>query len=200
MCREELLNLGTCILSDILGKEGVMENYIKPLYHETKMCGKAFTVKCFPGDNLAIHRALATAPAGSIIVVDVKGYDKGGVFGEIMATQAMIKNIAGIIIDGTCRDRLEMEDMGFPVFSRGVNPGGTTKMHKGTLNLTIQCGGVVVKPGDYIVGDANGVIVISEELIDEAIIKGKEKCEKEGDTINKIKQGLTTMEIMGLPE
>jgi 4-hydroxy-4-methyl-2-oxoglutarate aldolase len=119
-------------ICDSNGKGGNMDPQIKPIDPKSKLVGRAFTVRCHPGDNLAIHRAIAEAPAGSVLVVDAHGYCGGGHFVRYMALACKMKKILGLVIDGSCRDAEDIEEMGFPVFCRALNPGGTVKKPLGS--------------------------------------------------------------------
>lgn len=163
-----------------------------------KMAGPAVTVKCHPADNLTIHKAVATAEPGSVLVIDCGGFTARGVFGELFAVSCVAHQIAGVVIDGACRDREELIDMNFPVFSRGVNPNGTRKEVCGVVNQPITCGGIVVNPGDIIVGDADGVVRIAKECAEDVLQKAKAKQAKEDDLRKALAAGKTTLELLDL--
>jgi len=184
-------------ICDSNGKGGNMDPQIKPIDPKSHMVGRAFTVRCHPGDNLPIHRAIAAAPEGSVLVVDAHGYCGGGHFGEIMALACRARNLAGLVIDGSCRDADDIEEVGFPVFCRALNPGGTVKETLGQLNIPIDCGGLIVNPGDIVFGDRDGVIVIPQEKAEEVLVKAEALAAKEVEVKAMIQQGKTTIEIYG---
>ena len=124
---EQFQQLPTGNVCDANGKTGNMDAGIKPIDPKSKLVGPAVTVRSFPADNLAWHRAIYEASPGSVLVIDAHGYTGAGPFGDIMATAAQVRGIAGVVIDGTCRDSNDIEESGFPMFSRGFNPGGTGK-------------------------------------------------------------------------
>ncbi len=183
-------------LSDALGKKGNLQAAIKPVYPTARLAGPAFTVTCHPADNLTIHKAIDLAPAGSVLVVNAGGYVEAGLFGAIMALACQVKGIAGLVLDGGCRDIEELEEIDFPVFARGVNPGGTVKETLGAIGLPIQCGGVMVAPGDIMVGDRDGVVVPAARAA-EALEKARAIFQKEIHVRDLLRQGKTTMEIYG---
>jgi Demethylmenaquinone methyltransferase len=148
------------ILADVGGRRGTLNGRVKPLSPKMKVAGPAITVEVRPGDNLAIHAALAIAKPGDVIVVDGKGDQTCALIGEIMATQAHATGIAGFVIDAAVRDSHELANGDFPVFSAGLNPCGPTKSVAGRVNSPISAGGTTVNPGDLIVGDADGVVVV----------------------------------------
>lgn len=140
MERFQRLPLGN--ICDANGKRGSMDPAIRPVDPSLHMVGRAYTVRCHPGDNLAIHKAITEAPDGSVLVIDAGGYTGGGHIGEIMCFACMQRGIRGLVIDGTCRDADDIQALGFPVFSRGFNPGGTVKETVGQTEIPIVCGGV----------------------------------------------------------
>ena len=136
---------------------------LRPLHRGGVMAGPALTVKTRPGDNLMIHAALALARPGDVIVVDGKGDLTSALMGEIMSQQAVALGVAAVVIDGAVRDSEAIRELGFPMFAAGLNPNGPTKSVSGRLNHPVSVGGVTVKPGDLVVGDADGVTVIERE-------------------------------------
>jgi 4-hydroxy-4-methyl-2-oxoglutarate aldolase len=194
---EGFLNLPTGNVCDANGKTGNMNYRIKPIDPKSKLAGPAFTVPCVPGDNLAIHEALYKAPAGSVLVIDARGYTGAGPIGEIVVTACMKQGIAGIVIDGTVRDANDIEALGFPLFCGGLNPGGTLKNVVTGLNTAIVCGGVQVNPGDILAGDRDGVVVVKKEKAAEVLEKAQAISDKEDLIVQEIKKGKTTLEIYG---
>ena len=197
---EELLRLPTGNVADnnnSVPHQGVMDSAIKPIDPASRMVGRAVTVRCQPGDNLALHQGIYAAQAGDILVFDCHGYDQAGHFGDIMALACKVRGIAGVVIDGSCRDAEDIKALGLPVFVRGFNPSGTVKASLGQVNVPVICGGVTVRPGDMIVGDCDGVVVVPQETEDEVFEKAKAKFEKEIHIVEQLKQGKTTLEIYG---
>jgi len=194
---ERFSKLPTGNISDANNKGGNMDPAIKPIDSSIKMAGTAFTVKCQPGDNLTLHKAILEAPAGVVLVANANEYCWGGHFGEIMALACQMKGIAGLVIDGSCRDAEDIQEMGFPVFCRALNPGGTVKETVGVINEVIQCGGRIVRPGDVIVGDRDGVVVVAAEKAAEVLERAEAIAAKEVQVKELLKQGKTTVEIYG---
>lgn len=181
------------------GKELVqlMDIGIKPLCSSMKVVGPAYTVECAGENNLAIHQALAQAPAGSVLVINVGGCMKSGHIGDLISTSARLRGIKGIVLDGTCRDLEDIIKMGFPVFARGANPRSNAKLKQGKFNTQTHCGGVKVSPGDIIFGDACGVLVFSQENAPKIIEAAKAIVIKELGVVKQLFEGKTTMEIYG---
>ncbi len=161
-------------LSDAMMKFRTMNNGIKPIYETPPIAGPAITVRVRPGDNLMLHKSIDIAQKGDIIVVDTCGCLTQAVWGELMTRAAMKKGILGIVIDGAVRDIKENRMLQFPIYARAVVPGACDKDGPGEINETICCGNVPVCPGDIIVCDSNGVVVLPQDRIDE-ILRGAEK-------------------------
>jgi len=193
----EFALLPTGNVADANGKTGNMDAGIKPIDRKMKVVGPAFTVKCFPRDNLILHEAIYAAPKGSVIVIDQGGFVEAGSMGEIMTIACMEQGIAGVILDGGCRDANEIAELGFPFFCRGFNPGGTAKDSWGKLNVAVQCGGVVVHPGDYVIGDVDGMVVVAQSDIRRVLEKAQAIARREVEVKELLRQGKTTLEIYG---
>ena len=194
---QELSKLPTGNVADSVGPQFVMNSAIKPIDTKSKMVGRAVTVNCFPGDNLALHQGMAEAKAGDVLVFDCKGYTEAGHFGDMMATACKVKGIAGVVIDGSCRDSQDILELGLPVFVRAFNPRGTVKESLGSVNVPIVCGSVSVKPGDIIFGDWDGVVVVPQEREDEVFAKALKKYDYEIEVREKLLSGMSTMEVYG---
>lgn len=154
------------IFADVAGRRGAMHARIQPVSPEMKLCGPAFTVDVRPGDNLMIHAAIALAKPGDVLVIDGKADQTSALMGAIMTNACKVLELGGIVMDGAMRDAVELRELGFPVFSAGFNPNGPTKNVPGRINHPISCGGVTVHPGDLVVGDADGVVVVERERVD----------------------------------
>lgn len=151
------------ILADVAGRRGTLHGRIRALSPAMKVAGPAFTIEVRPGDNLMIHAAMAMAKPGDVLVVDGKGDQTCALMGAIMINACKQLGVAGVILDGAVRDSEELVEMGFPVFCVGTNPNGPTKFVPGRINWPVSVGGIAVIPGDLIVGDADGVVVIERE-------------------------------------
>lgn len=187
---DKLKGYGTPALSDGLNKFNTLCPEIKPISDDTRVAGPAFTVRLRPGDNLMLHKAIGLAQPGDIIVVDTCGSNNNSIMGDLMASAAFKKGIAAIIIDGGIRDVQELREKKFPVFARFITPAVGDKDGPGEINLPISCGGVPVLPGDYIVGDCNGVVVIPPYLSEEIIAGTETKLIYEGKRMLEIEAGV----------
>jgi len=188
--------IGAASLHEAAGRIGAMAACIKPIYSGMRVCGPAYTVECHPGDNLILHKATAAAQPGDVLVVDIDGHE-GGPLGEVMATGAQARAIAGMVIDGHVRDGLGIKAMGWPVFARGLSMKGTLKTALGTINHTISCGGVVVNPGDLVVGDDDGVVVIPRELAPDVVEKAIVREANEAESRKALRAGKVGWELFG---
>lgn len=179
------------ILADVAGRRGALHGRIKALRPDMKLAGPAFTVEVRPGDNLMIHAALALAQPGDVLVIDGKGDQTSALMGAIMMNAARQRGLAGVVMDGAVRDSLEIEELGFPVFSVGTNPNGPTKEVGGRLGHPVSVGGVTIKPGDYICGDADGLVAVEREKIEALLPLAAHKEEAEARRIAQIREGNT---------
>lgn len=159
---------------------------IKP-FNEKPLLGTAFTVKARVGDNLMLHKALDLAQPGDVIIVDAQGDLTNSITGEIMMTQAAVNGLAGVVIDGAIRDAEAMKTLAMPVYAAGVQPKGPYKDGPGEINVPISCGGVIVYPGDIVVGDQDGIVIIRPADAPTVLEKAKAKLAKEQQIIQTIK-------------
>ena len=167
------------ILADVAGRRGTMDGCIAPVSPSMKFAGPAFTIEVRPGDNLMIHTAMTMAKPGDVLVIDGKADRTCALMGAIMINACKKLGFAGAVIDAAVRDTEELRELGFPVYSVGANPNGPTKFVPGRINWPVACGGVSVQPGDLVVGDADGVVVVEREkaagLLDAAAKKVAEE-------------------------
>ncbi|MCS7094451.1 MAG: 4-carboxy-4-hydroxy-2-oxoadipate aldolase/oxaloacetate decarboxylase [Thaumarchaeota archaeon] len=191
-------DLGASTVYESISKEYrcVMDPEIKPIAQDVKLVGPALTVNSYPADNVTVHRAMALAKPGDVIVIAASGL-LGVMWGGLMSYQAKRQGIAGVVVDGSVRDVAEIRRMGFPVFARHVSPIGSSKMHPGSINVPVICGGVLVKPGDVIVGDDDGVVVVPREIAAEVLQRAKQREERERESRRLYDQGKTSYEIYG---
>ena len=187
-------------LHEVMGKAGAMTHDIRPAWPGSFVCGSALTVQSRPGDNLMLHKAVSMAQPGDILVVAVDGFLEAGIWGEIITVAAMEKGIVGIITDGTVRDTMPIKSLGFPMFSKGFSMKGTTKQNPGKINNPITLGGVVIHPGDIVLGDNDGVVVVPLSKAREVLEAAHKKEEAESDVIRRIRKGECTMDILGFNE
>ena len=179
------------ILADVAGRRGTMHARVAPVHHAMALAGPAFTVEVRPGDNLMIHAAIALAKPGDVLVIDGKGDQTAALMGTLMLSACKKLGLAGVVVDGAIRDRLELLELGFPVFSAGFNPAGPTKFVPGRINHPISAGGTVVNPGDLVVGDADGVVVIERAKASAMLTLADSKVADEAARMEAISRGDT---------
>lgn len=194
----QLSMIATSTLSDAMGRYGAMSHEIKPLDTGFRMAGPAYTVRCYVKDNLMLHYGLRMAKPGDILVVEAGGYAEGAFWGELMSTMAVRQRLGGLVLDTGARDRSKICEIGFPVFSRSVLPMGTLKDSPGSINIPVQCGGVVVHPGDIVVGDDDGVVVIPRGDAKRVLENALAILEKEENIRRRIGDGEQLFDILGL--
>lgn len=179
------------ILADVAGRRGTMHARVAPVHERMQLAGPAFTVEVRPGDNLMIHAAIALAQPGDILVIDGKGDLTAALMGTLMLSACKKLRLGGVIVDGAIRDKLELLELDFPVFSAGFNPAGPTKFVPGRINHSISAGGATVNPGDLVVGDADGVVVIERAKAPAMMALAVKKVADEAARIEAIARGDT---------
>jgi len=189
---------GSATVYEALGRVGAMDHAIKPLDSRRSVVGRAFTVDSAPGDNLTVHYGASLASRGDVLVVDAKAFVAAGPWGDVLSHYAMNRGIAGLVIDGSVRDSRAIMDMEFPVFCRGVCIIGTDKVNLGRVNEPIVCGGVTVRPGDVIVGDADGVAVVPRELVGDAYEASAKREQAENNLRSAIARGASLIDLLNL--
>ena len=188
---EGLATFETPAISDLMNRLYSMETAIKPLTEPgLGLAGPALTVKVFPGDNLMVHKALDVAQPGDVVVVDASSSNLTAVLGDLVSTKARHRGIVGFVVDGLIRDLPGIRALGdFPVFARGVSPIGPMHRGPGEIGYPIAAGGIVVDPGDVIVGDLNGVVVIPRDIADDLLVRLIERRVAEADYTAAVARG-----------
>ncbi len=197
---EELSKFGTATIHEALGRIGDLPYQISPINKEMRICGPAYTVKAKAYMNVNLHRAYAYAKPGDIIVADCSGGYDGGYWGDLLTSGAMNHGVQGLVIDACVRDADEIEELGFPIFCRGFCIKGTGKDPEGSLNEPITIGDVTVNPGDIVVGDRDGVVIVPKDRIEEAIEKSIAREEKEAMVRGRLNKGESSLKIYGWDE
>jgi 4-hydroxy-4-methyl-2-oxoglutarate aldolase len=183
-----------------MGRRGALDAGLRPLWQGIRLCGTAFTLRARVGDNLTLHQAIYAAQAGDVLVADAGGYTEAGMWGDVTTTAAMARGIEGLVIDGAVRDVESIRQMRFPIFSRGVSMKGTTKKSLGEIGVPIALGGVTVNPGDLVLGDEDGVVVVPKEIAAEVLEAARRKEAYEEGLRQQLRAGKTTLELLGFDE
>jgi 4-hydroxy-4-methyl-2-oxoglutarate aldolase len=189
--------LPSATIHEAMGRKGALPAILKPVAAGMMICGPAATVVAKPFNNINIHRAIYLAKPGDVLVVDVGGGYEAGYFGEIMAHACQTRKLGGLVIDGCVRDADLLEEIGFPVFARGLAIQGTTKEEGGSVFEPIKIGAVDIAPGDVIVGDRDGVVAVPLGQLKEALDASEAREEKEAGVIEQLKAGASTIELYG---
>lgn len=195
---EALSKFSPATIHEAQGRKGALSSRIKPVDYRMKLCGPAFTVKCAPRDNIMLQLAINYAKPGDIIVVSAGEYEEAGSFGDVLANACLAKGIGGLVTDTGVRDTLQLRDLGFPVFSFSVCIKGTVKETIAAVNDTIIIGDEIVNPGDIIVGDADGLVVVRRADAQESARLSQIREDAEAGFIEAYKQGKSVIEVSNL--
>lgn len=196
----EWAKIPPAIASDCMNRDQAMSGEISPLGDGTILCGQAKTVNPMVADNSAMHVALEDASPGQVIVIAADGHLHNAVWGGLMARAAQAQGIAGIVVDGAIRDAAEIKEIGFPCFCRNAVPAGPHKGHGGSVDASIACGGCPVNPGDLVLGDDDGIVVVPLELEADLLDACQKKLATEDDVVARINAGERLSVIQGLPK
>lgn len=192
--------LPTSIIGDCMNRQNIMDSKIKPISKAKELFGQARTVSVIAGDNAAIHTAMAFIKPREILVIDGASYSERALWGEILNTIAIKKSLSGVIIDGAVRDSKELKKMNMPVFCSAISPAGPHKGWGGIIDSRISCGGVCVSPGDIIVGDDDGVVVVPLGRKEEVLTKVEAKVKFEAELLKRIDLGESVEPILNRAE
>jgi 4-hydroxy-4-methyl-2-oxoglutarate aldolase len=191
----------SAMVHEALGKVGALPPELHPMFESAALYGPAFTVETAPGDNTWLHYALAAAPPGSVIVCSCGGAYDFGYFGEVMAVAAHQRGLAGLLIDGKVRDTRELQEIGFPVFARGRCITGTRKgdFRFGGIGGPISIGHVTILPGDFVIGDRDGVVVVDESTLGTLAAVTAQRADTEERWIQELRQDRSSIEVLKIP-
>lgn len=191
-----LLELGAATLGE--SGAATMDPRLRAVWPGAALAAPAYTARCTHGDNLAVHVAVSRAPAGSALVVDLGDTRTFGYWGEVLTTGAQARGLAGLVIDGAVRDVAALAAHTFPVFATGVALKGATKQSAGSVGGAVRVGEVSVSPGDWVVGDADGVVVVAAGSLDEVVTAAQRRAAKESSMFAALRAGATTVELLEL--
>jgi len=195
---QALGELGVATLHEAQDRHGLMRPYMRPIYSAARVAGPAITVLCPPGDNLMIHAAIEVCMAGDVLVVATTSESTDGMFGELLAVSCRAHGVKGLVIDAGVRDVAELTTMQFPVWSRAISAQGTVKATAGSVNVEITCAGAIVRAGDVIVGDSDGVVVVPRERAADVVRLGRDRTAREEKTRERLRAGELGIDFYGL--
>jgi 4-hydroxy-4-methyl-2-oxoglutarate aldolase len=193
-----LCELGVATVHEAQGRSGLMKPYMRPIYASAKVAGPAVTVSCQPGDNLMIHAAVEVCQPGDVLVVTTTAESTDGMFGELLASSLRTRGVAGLIIDAGVRDVADLTAMEFPVWAKAISAQGTVKATAGSVNVPVVCAGALVRPGDVIVADVDGVVVVPYAEAAEVAKLSDQRRIKEEKSRERLRAGELGLDIYGL--
>ncbi len=191
---------GVATVHEAQGRTGLMQPYMRPIYPTAKVGGTAVTVLSHPGDNIMIHAALDVVQPGDVLVVALVSDSTDGMFGDLIGVSCQTHGVLGLVIDAGVRDTTDLTAMKFPVWSRAIHARGTVKATPGSVNVDVICAGALVRPGDIVVADNDGVVVVPRETAEETCRRSEEWIAKEETTRERLRNGELGLDFHGLRE
>ena len=195
---ESLSRLGVATVHEAQGRIGLMQPYMRPLWRGARIAGSAVTALCHPGDNWMIHVAVEVLRPGDVLIVACSSESTDGAFGELLATSLKAHGAKGVVLDIGCRDAHEIAEMRFPLWSRAISAKGTVKATIGSVNVPVVCAGVQVHPGDVVVADDDGVVIVRRADAETVAKAGEEREKKEAASRARLEKGELGLDIYGM--
>lgn len=196
----ELAKHGVATVHEAMGRVGLLDTYMRPIYPGAAICGPAVTIFAHPGDNWMLHVAAEMLEPGDVAVLGTSSENTDGMFGDLLATSFRARGAVALVIDAGCRDTGELRNMGFPVWSKAVHAKGTVKATVGSVNTPIICAGVLVHPGDVVVADDDGVVIVPKQHAAKTAAAAAARATKEAGTRRRLASGELGLDVYGMRE